>query len=106
MRVEGIELHRLLTSVGQGDVDATILRQVNGGDVAQDLRSLFIRQFRIALDELFYIILREQMRLAKSDVSIEDSGTPCWTRKFLTVPTRRSESACCTWLLRVDPRGR
>ena len=47
VRVEGIELHRLLTSVGQGDVDATILREVNGGQVAQDLLSLVIRQFRI-----------------------------------------------------------
>ena len=37
MRVEGIELHRLLTGVGQGDVDATILRKVNGGEVAHDL---------------------------------------------------------------------
>ena len=59
MGVEGVELHRLLTSVGQSDVDATVLRQVNGCDVAQDLGSLFIRQLRIALNKLLYIILRE-----------------------------------------------
>src|SRR6476646_7546203 len=35
-------------------------------------------------------------------VSIADSGTPCPTRKFLTEPTRRSESA---WLYLSPPRG-
>jgi hypothetical protein len=43
VRIERIELHRLLTSVGKGDVDTTVLRQVNGGEVAHDLRSLLIR---------------------------------------------------------------
>ena len=64
MRVEGIELHRLLTGVGQGDVDTPILREVNGGEVAHDLRSLLIRQFGIALDKLLDVILRERMLIA------------------------------------------
>src|SRR5215831_7810810 len=67
MRVERIELHRLLTGVGQGDVDATVLRQVDGVQVAQDLLSLFIRQLRILLDEILYLVLRERLRIAESN---------------------------------------
>jgi D-arabinose 1-dehydrogenase-like Zn-dependent alcohol dehydrogenase len=49
MRVERIELHRLLTCVGQGDVDATVLRQINDVELTQDLLPLVIRQLRILL---------------------------------------------------------
>jgi len=65
MRVEGIELHRLLTSV-QSDVNAAVLRQVNDVALAQHLLSLVISQLRILLDQILYFILREWLRIANS----------------------------------------
>jgi hypothetical protein len=63
--VEGIQLHRLLTCIGQGDVDAAVLRQVDYADLLQNPLLVRIAQVRILVNQIGHFILAELLRLAE-----------------------------------------
>ena len=58
-------MYGLLTGIGQSDVDATILRQVNYANPSQDLLLVRITQVRILIDQIGHFILGEFLRFAE-----------------------------------------
>src|SRR6185312_1292373 len=62
--VERIELDRLLTSVGQSDVNAAVLGQVDDVEATKSVLLLLVRQLGVLFNKSLHLILGELLSLA------------------------------------------